>query len=32
MKKYKMMQKMMGKFGKIDPRKMEEMMKNQSLV
>ena len=29
MKKYKMMQKMMGKFGKIDPRKMEEMMKNQ---
>jgi signal recognition particle subunit SRP54 len=31
MKKYKMMQKMMGKFGKIDPRKMEEMMKNQTL-
>lgn len=31
MKKYKMMQKMMGKFGKIDPRKMEEMMKNQPL-
>ena len=29
MKKYKMMQKMMGKFGKIDPKKMEEMMKNQ---
>ncbi|MBM3589937.1 MAG: signal recognition particle protein, partial [Alphaproteobacteria bacterium] len=29
MKKYKMMQKMMSKFGKIDPRKMEEMMKNQ---
>ena len=29
MKKYKMMQKMMGKFGKIDPRKMEEMMKNK---
>ena len=29
MKKYKIMQKMMGKFGKIDPRKMEEMMKNQ---
>lgn len=28
-KKYKMMQKMMGKFGKIDPKKMEEMMKNQ---
>jgi len=28
MKKYKMMQKMMGKFGKIDPKKMEEMMKN----
>jgi signal recognition particle subunit SRP54 len=31
MKKYKMMQKMMGKFGKIDPKKMEEMMKNQQL-
>ncbi len=31
MKKYKMMQKMMGKFVKIDPRKMEEMMKNQPL-
>ena len=30
-KKYKMMQKMMGKFGKIDPKKMEEMMKNQQL-
>lgn len=29
MKKYKMMQKMMGKFGKIDPKKMEEMMKNK---
>jgi signal recognition particle subunit SRP54 len=29
MKKYKMMQKMMGKFGKIDPKKMEEMMKNE---
>lgn len=28
-KKYKMMQKMMGKFGKIDPKKVEEMMKNQ---
>lgn len=31
MKKYKMMQKMMGKFGKIDPKKMEEMMKNKQL-
>jgi signal recognition particle subunit SRP54 len=31
MKKYKMMQKMMGKFGKIDPKKMEEMMKNQQI-
>jgi signal recognition particle subunit SRP54 len=30
-KKYKMMQKMMGKFGKIDPKKMEEMMKNQQI-
>ena len=30
-KKYKMMQKMMGKFGKIDPKKMDEMMKNQQL-
>ena len=30
-KKYKVMQKMMGKFGKIDPKKMEEMMKNQQL-
>ena len=29
MKKYKMMQKMLLKFGKIDPAKMEEMMKNQ---
>lgn len=29
MKKYKMMQKMMGKFGKIDPKKMEEMIKNK---
>ena len=26
MKKYKQMKKMMGKFGKIDPRKMQEMM------
>ena len=29
MKKYKMIQKMMGKFGKIDPKKMEEMIKNK---
>ena len=30
MKKHKQMQKMMQKFGKIDPRKLEEMMeKNQ---
>ena len=28
-KKYKIMQKMLGKFGKIDPKKMEEMMKKQ---
>lgn len=28
-KKYKTMQKMLGKFGKIDPKKMEEMMKKQ---
>ncbi len=28
LKKYKQMQKMMGKFGKIDPQKMQEMMKN----
>ncbi len=27
LKKYKQMQKMMGKFGKIDPAKMQEMMK-----
>jgi len=26
LKKYKQMQKMMGKFGKIDPKKMQEMM------
>ena len=31
MKKYKMMQKMMGKFGKIDPKKMEEMIKNKQI-
>jgi len=28
LKKYKQMQKMMGKFGKIDPKKMKEMMDN----
>lgn len=28
-KKYKVMQKMLGKFGKIDPKKMEEMIKKE---
>jgi signal recognition particle subunit SRP54 len=31
MKKYKQMKKMMGKFGKIDPRKMQEMMKGDEM-
>ncbi len=31
LKKYKQMQKMMGKFGKMDPRKMQEMMGSQDL-
>lgn len=31
LKKYKQMQKMMGKFGKIDPKKMQEMMDSQEM-
>ncbi len=31
LKKYKQMQKMMGKFGKIDPRKMQEMMNSPEI-
>ncbi len=31
LKKYKQMQKMMKKFGKIDPKKMQEMMDSQEL-
>jgi signal recognition particle subunit SRP54 len=30
LKKYKQMQKMMGKFGKIDPKKMQELMDEKS--
>ena len=31
-KKYKVMQKMLGKFGKIDPKKMEEMIKKEQFL
>ncbi len=31
MKKYKQMQKMMGKFGKMDPKKMQEMMGSEEM-
>ena len=31
MKKYKQLRKMMDKFGKIDPKKMQEMMDNKSI-
>lgn len=31
MKKYKQMQKMMGKFGKMDPRKIQEMMGSEEM-